>query len=52
LFENVQYVWTINGEEKTGEIVYFENNVYHVHLQIIITNNIGETTIYDIYKSF
>ena len=51
---NVQYVWTINGEINTGESVCFERttNRYIVHLQIIITNNIGEITQYCISRTF
>jgi len=54
LFENVQYVWTINGEGKTGESVLFESNAsqYTVQLQIIITNNIGEVSEYSINKTY
>ena len=54
LFKNVQYIWTINGEEYTGERVHFENEAkqYKVHLRIIITNNIGEINEYNINSSF
>ena len=54
LFENVQYVWTINGEEKTGESVYFGSaaSYYTVQLRIIITNNIGEIKVYSINRFF
>ncbi|MCL2597487.1 MAG: DNRLRE domain-containing protein [Paludibacter sp.] len=44
LFNNVQYNWTINGTNYTGDIVVpAESSSYDVHLQLIITNNIGET---------
>jgi len=54
LFENVQYVWTINGEESTGEYVIIKNTTenYTVDLQIIVTNNIGEISTYTISKTF
>ena len=53
LFENVQYVWTINGKVKTGESVYFGNfGSYTVQLQIIITNNVGEIKEYSINRTF
>ena len=49
LFENVQYVWTIGSEEKTGERVSFTNTAGRaVRLQIIVTNNIGEVSEYSI----
>jgi len=54
LFEKIQYVWTIDGDEKTGESVSFGNTDRHftVHLQIIITNNIGEICEYGTSRTF
>ena len=54
LFENVQYVWTINDEVNTGESIHFESTADHytVYLQIIITNNIGEVSEYGINSAF
>ena len=49
LFNNVQYNWTINGISYTGNnVVPAESASYDVDLQIIITNNIGETCVYHI----
>ena len=54
LFKNVQYKWTINGEENTGESFRLESasSSYNVQLQIIITNNIGEISEHNISRTF
>ena len=54
LFDNVQYVWTINGKEYTGKSINLESidEQYAVRLLIVITNNIGEITEYTISKTF
>jgi hypothetical protein len=54
LFQNVQYRWTINGEEYEGESIPFANdaNQYKINLRIILTNNIGEISEYTINSTF
>ena len=54
LFNNVQYIWTINGEKHTGESILFKTTAhqYNVHLQIVITNNINEISKHDINRTF
>ncbi|MDR0874011.1 MAG: T9SS type B sorting domain-containing protein [Prevotellaceae bacterium] len=51
LFDNVQYLWTINGTEYVGDtikVALSEN--YTANLHIKITNNIGEVCDYYLQK--
>jgi hypothetical protein len=54
IFKDVQYVWTINDAEYTGESVNcaIKAKRYNVALQIVVTNNIGEICKFNMSKTF
>ncbi|MDR0830658.1 MAG: DNRLRE domain-containing protein, partial [Prevotellaceae bacterium] len=52
LFDNVQYIWTVNGVEYVGDTITTGlSGSLNVTLHIIITNNLGEVCDYFIEKN-